>query len=144
MSEEQNDNELGHKEAPFSWQKVLTSPFAKAVGIVLVIIILIGGIALAINKFGGNDSLSEILQQYKQQINDSHADIEELNTLLLEERAEREALERTFDTRMREIDERYSAEIEEIRRTRTVRVRELSSRPSELGTRFNERFGMNP
>jgi type II secretory pathway pseudopilin PulG len=85
---------------------------------------------------------AELIETQRQQIQDSHNQIDELERAVARERSAREELQRAFDTRINEIDAHYAREIDLIRRDRNRRVRELASNPEELDRRFDERFGI--
>jgi LPS O-antigen subunit length determinant protein (WzzB/FepE family) len=131
-------------DTPTLWSK-LTTPTMITVWKILGVVLLVVAVGLAIWKVtnSSGSQIAEVLQQYKTQLLESHADIEELNHLVEEERTAREALESSFNTRLTEIDQRYSTALDEIRRTRTVRQREIIERPTELGSRFSETFGIS-
>lgn len=137
MMEEKNQTN------PSLWDK-LTTPMMLTVWKVLGVVLAVVVVGLGIWKMtdASGSQIAEVLQQYKTQLLESHEDIEELNELVVAERTAREALEASFNTRLTEIDQRYSTALDEIRRTRTVRQREIIERPTELGTRFNETFGI--
>ena len=106
--------------------------------IVLGLLLLGGGYKLTMN----GQTMSALLESQRQQLLDSHHQIEELESAVTRERAAREELQRAFDERINEIDTRYAREIEDIRRMRARRIRELTNNPEELDRQLDERFGL--
>ena len=106
--------------------------------ILLCLAVIVGGYKL----MSSGQTISELLDTQRQQITDSHNQIEALENAVDSERDAREELQRTFDQRINEIDTRYSREIEIIRRTRVRRMRELANNPEELDRQLEERFGL--
>lgn len=141
---EENKNPTPTDVKPSLWSK-LTTPGMLTLWKILGVVLVLVALGLAIWKFVSSEGsqIAEVLQQYKTQLLESHADIEELNGLVEQERTAREALESSFNTRLTEIDQRYSTALEDIRRARTVRQREIIERPTELGSRFSETFGLS-
>lgn len=106
--------------------------------ILLFLVLVVGGYVI----FTRGKSMTTLMEDQRQQINDTHAQIEELESAVDRERLAREELQRTFNERINEIDARYTREIETIRKERARRIRELANNPQELDRQLDERFGL--
>ena len=108
----------------------------------LTLLLAIALIACAHVMLSQKSSMNAVLEQYRAQITESHNDITQLEGVVENERTARETMQREFNERINEIDERYTKAINDIRRTRARRIKELMENTPELDNRFGERFGI--
>lgn len=108
----------------------------------LTLVLAVSLIGCAYVMLSQKSAMNAVLEQYRAQITESHNDITQLESVVESERTARETMQREFNERINEIDERYTKAINDIRRDRARRIRELMENTPELDNRFGERFGI--
>lgn len=115
------------------------SNWLTVLAIIGAVLLFIHGSNLINSLFGADKSIADkIAQQEERRIKD----LAELNGIFQRQQEEQARIQREFETKIRELDERYTEELAKISKSRRQRQKVLENNPTELGTEITNIFGI--